>query len=312
MRVFIAGATGVVGRPLCRLLKEAGHEIAALTRNSKSGEALRANGIVPVVADVYDEKVVTDAIARSRPDAVVHQLTAIAARTDPRHPERDFAATNRLRTEGTRILLGAAIAAGAKRFIAQSITFVLSPEGPSPATEDEPIWLNQKGSAELNAAVDELETRVCGAKELVGIALRYGALYGPGTVFAKGGAFHDDVRARKIPIVGGGDGCFSFTHVEDAAAATLVALERGERGVYNIVDDEPAPVREWLPYYAQILGARPPLKVPTLIARPFMGPYGAYLMTKQRAVSNRKAREQLGWTPRIASWRSGFRERLDS
>jgi nucleoside-diphosphate-sugar epimerase len=309
MRVFVAGASGVVGRPLCRRLLGAGHAIVALTRSESNGAQLRELGAEPVVADIYDEAAVSRAMERAKPDAVVHQLTAIPARTHPKHVERDFAPTNRLRTEGTRILMSAAVAAGAKRFIAQSISFVLSPEGPSPAPE-EPVWLGLPAARSLNSAVHELETQLTSARELTGIALRYGAFYGPGTVFAKGGAFFEDVRARKLPIVGAGSGVFSFTHVEDAAGAVLCALERGS-GVYNVVDDEPAPVREWLPYYASCLGAKKPFGVPGWIARPIVGPYGMYLMTEQRAVSNAKAKAELGWTPSIPSWRIGFRERLE-
>jgi nucleoside-diphosphate-sugar epimerase len=310
MRVFVAGASGVVGRPLCRTLCRAGHDVVALTRSAASGESLRELGAQPVIADIFDEKSVVAVVAAARPEAVIHQLTAIPARTNPRRADVDFAATNRLRTEGTRILLEAASRAGARRFIAQSISFVLAPEGASPAAE-EPVWPGEKGFSGLNGAVQELETVVTGATELIGIALRYGAFYGPGTVFAKGGSFHEDVARRKIPVVGAGGGVFSFVHVEDAAGAAVSALSRGERGVYNVVDDEPASVAEWLPYYAGCIGAPAPRRVPAWLASPLLGAYGLYLLTKQRAVSNAKARRELGWSPTISSWRTGFRERLE-
>jgi nucleoside-diphosphate-sugar epimerase len=306
MRVFLAGATGVVGRPLCRRLRAAGHEIVALTRTERGAGALRELDATPVIADVFDEPALHAAVAQARPDAVIHQLTAIPARIRPRHAARDLAATNRLRTEGTRILVAAARAAGARRVVAQSISFLLAPDGPSPAAE-EPVWRGVRGSEETHAGAASLEAQVTGAPDLVGIALRYGAFYGPGTVFAPGGSLHADVMRRRMPIIGAGDGVFSFLHVDDAAAATVAALDRGAAGVYNVVDDDPAPVRDWLPAYAAAVGAKPPRRIPRWLARLVAGPGAIYLMCQQRAISNGKARTELGWSPAISTWREGFR-----
>jgi nucleoside-diphosphate-sugar epimerase len=251
------------------------------------------------------------AAATARAEAVVHQLTAIPARVPPRQAGRLLEPTNRLRTEGTKILLEAARAAGAKRFVAQSISFVLAPEGPSPAAEEPPWQHPPRAVAGMFEAVAEMEAMVTGARDLTGVALRFGALYGPGTSFATGGEMISGVARRRVPIVGRGDGVFSFCHVDDAAAATLRALERGA-GVYNVVDDEPAPVRDWLPYLAELIGARPPRRIPRWLAWLGAGPYAVYLMAQQRAASNRKARDELGFAPSIASWRTGFRDRRDT
>lgn len=311
MRVFVAGATGVVGRPLCRRLLAAGHQVSALTRRSEQAEPLRAQGIEPVIADVFDEAAITAAVAEARPDAVIHQLTAIPPAIDPRKVVEQLAPTNRLRTEGTRILLAAARAAGVRRFVAQSISFVLRPDGPSPADEREPIWRDPPGFAPIHQAVASLEAQVTVAGDLVGVALRFGSFYGPGTIYASGGSMYRAVKARRIPMVGGGTGVFSFVHVDDAAAATVCALEAGDAGVYNVVDDEPAAARDWLPYYAERIGAPPPRRVPRWLARLAAGRYGIYMTVQQRGVSNRKARDQLGWSPSIPTWRTGFTDRLD-
>jgi nucleoside-diphosphate-sugar epimerase len=258
-----------------------------------------------VVADVFDEPAVTAAIALARPDALIHQLTAIPARIRPRKAAQDLAATNRLRTEGTRILLAAAAAAGVRRIVAQSISFLLAPDGPSPAGE-EPVWRGARGFEETHAAAASLEAQVTATS---GLALRFGSFYGPGTVYAPGGSLHADVLARRMPIVGDGGGVFSFIHVDDAAA-TVAALARGDAGVYNVVDDEPAPVRTWLPLYAEAIGAKRPWRVPRWLGRLVAGPGAIYLMCQQRAVSNQKARAELGWAPGISSWRDGFRSIL--
>jgi nucleoside-diphosphate-sugar epimerase len=300
-----------VGTPLRRLLKREGHRVVALTRSEESASALRGEGHDAVVADVFDERAVGDALERARPDVVIHQLTAIPPRISPRHAVRDLAATNRLREEGTRILLRAAIASGATRFIAQSISFVHRAEGAERATEGEPIWLDPPGFAPIHRAVASLEEQVASA-ELHGVVLRYGSFYGPRTVYAPDGSFHADVLARRVPIVGRGRGVFSFVHVEDAARAALLALTASARGVFHVVDDDPAPVSEWLPVYCDAIGARAPYRIPAWLARIGAGPYGLYLMEQQRAISNRAAREALGWTPSIPSWRAGFRSRLDA
>ena len=300
MRVFVAGATGVVGRPLLRQLRDAGHQVSALTRSEKGAAALRELGASPVIADVFDEAATVAAVTAASPDAVIHQLTAIPPRIRLRRANEDLAPTNRLRTEGTRILVAAAKAAGARRIVAQSISFVAAPEGPTPATEDEPSWARPAWAPMIDA-VRDLEAQVTAAG---GIALRYGSFYGPGTVYAEGGSLREDVMRRRVPIVGGGAGVFSFCHVDDAAGATLAALERGDPGVYNVVDDDPAPVHDWLPAYAKALGAPPPRHVPRWVARIAAGAYAIYLMCQQRAASNAKAKRDLGWKPRHASWRT--------
>lgn len=312
MRVFLAGATGVIGRPLCRRLVAAGHEVTALTRTEAGAQRLRDAGVSPVVADIYDRDAVIAAAVAARAEAVVHQLTAIPAHLPPRQAGRLLEPTNRLRTEGTQILLAAARAAGARRMIAQSISFVLAPQGPSPAAEEPPWERPPRAVAAVFAAVAALEAALREARDLTGIVLRYGSLYGPGTIYAAGGSMLLGVARGRVPIVGRGDGCFSFCHVEDAALATLCALERGGPGVYNIVDDEPAPAREWLPHLAELIGAPPPRRVPRWLARLGAGPYAVYLMTQQRAISNRKARDELGFVPSIPSWRDGLRDRRDS
>jgi len=311
MRVFVAGATGVIGKPLCKQLVAAGHEVTALTRTKDNAGRLRAAGVTPVIADVYDRDSVIAAVTGARAEVVVHQLTAIPAHVPPRQAGRLLEPTNRLRTEGTEILLAAARAAGATRFVTQSISFVLAPDGPSPAAEEPPWQHPPRAVAGMFEAVAEMEAMTTGARDLTGVALRFGSLYGPGTIFATGGSMIAGIARRRVPIVGHGDGVFSFCHVDDAAAATLRALERGA-GVYNIVDDEPAPVRDWLPYLAELLGAPPPRRIPRWLAWLGAGSYAVYLMARQRAAGNRKARDELGFVPSIASWRTGFRDRRDS
>jgi len=311
MRVFVAGATGVIGKPLCKQLVAAGHEVTALTRTEDNAGRLRAAGVTPVIADVYDRDSVIAAVTGARAEVVVHQLTAIPAHVPPRQAGRLLEPTNRLRTEGTEILLAAARAAGATRFVTQSISFVLAPDGPSPAAEEPPWQHPPRAVAGMFEAVAEMEAMTTRARDLTGVALRFGSLYGPGTIFATGGSMIAGIARRRVPIVGRGDGVFSFCHVDDAAAATLCALERGA-GVYNVVDDEPAPVRDWLPYLAELIGAPPPRRIPRWLAWLGAGSYAVYLMARQRAASNRKARDELGFVPSIASWRAGFRDRRDS
>lgn len=311
MRVFVAGATGVIGKPLCKQLVAAGHEVTALTRAEGNAGRLRAAGVTPVIADVYDRDAVIAAVTRARAEVVVHQLTAIPAHMPPRQAGRLLEPTNRLRTEGTEILLTAARAAGAARFVTQSISFALAPDGPSPAAEEPPWQQPPRAVAGMFEAVAEMEAMTTGARDLTGVALRFGSLYGPGTIFATGGSMIAGIARRRVPIVGHGDGVFSFCHVDDAAAATLRALERGA-GVYNIVDDEPAPVRDWLPYLAELISAPAPRRIPRWLAWIGAGSYAVYLMARQRAASNRKARDELGFVPSIASWRTGFRDRRDS
>jgi nucleoside-diphosphate-sugar epimerase len=311
MRVFVAGATGAIGRPLVPKLLEAGHEVTGMTRSEESAAQLRERGAEAVVCDVFDEEGVREALGAASPEAVVHQLTALPDRFDLRD-DTTYHGTNRLRTEGTRILLDAAGDANARRFVAQSIAFAYEPTGDRVKDEDAPLMLGAEGHfAEGVEAVDQLERAVTRAESLEGLVLRYGFFYGPSTYYAPDGSSAEDVRRRRLPIVGRGEGVFSFVHVDDAADATVAALERGAPGVYNVVDDEPAPMREWLPLYAEALRAKPPRRVPKLLARLVAGNEAVAFATTLRGASNAKAKRELGWEPRHPSWRQGFREDLD-
>jgi nucleoside-diphosphate-sugar epimerase len=306
VRVFVAGATGAIGRPLVRQLAAAGHDVTGTTRSQARAALIAGDGGDPVVVDALDRDALLDAVVRSRPDAVVHQLTSIPDDLNPRQLAEAFEATNRLRTAGTRNLVEAAAAAGASRIVAQSIAFAYRPDGDEPRTEEDELIGSDapKDFRPVAAAVGELEEAVLGAG---GIVLRYGHLYGPGTSYdPDGGSIAARVRKRGFPIVGNGAGVFPFIHVDDAASATVAALERGAPGLYNVVDDEPAPVSDWLPVYAESVGAKKPHRVAALAARIAAGPWMTLQATRAPAVSNAKARAELGWAPRHASWRQGF------
>jgi 2-alkyl-3-oxoalkanoate reductase len=309
MRIFLAGATGALGSRLVPLLVDAGHEVTGMTRTPAKTDRLRAAGAEPVVADGLDRDAVVAAVTAARPDVVVHQLTALSDLSSMRDFDAVFAPTNRLRTEGTEHLLAGARAAGARRFVAQSYTgWPYERKGAMVKTEDDPLDPEPARSMSKSlAAIRELERLVTGARDLEGIVLRYGGFYGPGTSLEPGGEQFEMVRKRRIPIVGSGAGMWSFVHIDDAAAATVAAIERGTRGVYNVCDDEPAPAREWLPVLADALGAKPPRHVPRWLGRLAAGEAIATLMTETRGASNGKAREQLGWRPAYPSWRDGFR-----
>jgi nucleoside-diphosphate-sugar epimerase len=302
MRVFVAGATGAIGKQLVPRLVAAGHEVHGMTRRQAKQAMLDELGAVPVVADALDPDQVAQAVARAKPEVIVHQLTAIGA-LDLRHFDRDFAATNRLRTQGTDHLLSAGQAVGVRRFVAQSSgAFPYARTGGAVKGEQDP--LDPAPPRELRAmvaAIRHLKQAVLGAAWTEGIVLRYGAFYGPGTSLAPGQEQFELVGERKFPLVGGG-GVWSFIRTADAAQATVAAIEHGRRGVYNIVDDDPPPVAEWLPALAQMLGAPPPMPAPRLAA----GGVGAVLMTELRGASNAKAKRELGWQPAHPSWRQGF------
>jgi nucleoside-diphosphate-sugar epimerase len=307
MRIFLAGATGAVGTALLPLLLDAGHEVVGTTRSAAKADGLRAAGAEPAVVDGLDRDAVVAAVVAARPDAIVHQLTALSDLRDMRDFNRTFALTNRLRTEGTDHLLEGAREAGAHRVVAQSYAGWPYARGGGPVkSEDDPLDPDPLPSmSETLAAIRHVEGAVTGAG---GIALRYGALYGPGTGIAAGGQQLELVRKRRFPVVGGGAGTWSFVHIDDAAAATLAALERGTPGaVYNVVDDDPAPVREWLPALAAAAGAKPPRSVPTWLGRLAAGPAVARLMTEVSGASNAKAMRELGWRPAHPSWREGFK-----
>ncbi len=309
MRVFVAGATGAIGRPLVTQLLAAGHDVIGLARTEARAHELRQRGAEAAVGDALDAERLIKSVLRAKPDAVIHQLTAIPHEIHPRKVGRQFERTNRLRTEATRSLIEGARQAGARRFLAQSIAFAYRSVGGPVKTEEDPLWDDPPAAyaSSMNAILD-LERQV--QQTASGIVLRYGFFYGPGTAYARDGSAAHRVRERQFPIVADGTGTFSFIHVEDAAAATIAALERGATGVYNVVDDEPAPVREWLPVYAEVLGAPSPRRVPKFLARLIAGRYGIYMMTELRGASNAKAKASLGWSPRYASWRTGFREAL--
>jgi nucleoside-diphosphate-sugar epimerase len=308
MRVFLAGATGAIGRRLIPKLLAAGHEVTGTTRYEQRAVMVRETGADIVVCDALDAEGVRAAVVAARPDVLVHELTALPDRLDFRK-EETYAATNRLRTEGTDNLLAAARDAGARRFVCQSIAFAYEHEGARVKTEDDPL-LSQGPGAFANGmkAIAQMEGAVTGADWLEGLVLRYGFFYGPGTYYAPDGSTAEDVRRRRMPVVAKGTGLFSFIHVDDAAAATVAAVERGTPGIYNVVDDEPAQMREWLPVYAEAIGARKPMRVPGWLARFVAGPEAAALATSLPGASNAKAKRELGWEPRWASWREGFRE----
>lgn len=304
MRVFVAGAAGVLGRPLLPKLAAAGHEVTGTTRRPERAEAIRAAGAEPAVCDALDAAALREAVAAARPDAVVHLLTALPQRYDPRSDY--LAATNRIRVEGTRNLLDAAVAAGVRRVVAESIAFAYRQEGSWVKDEGEPLATGSGKFGATFGAVAELERQVLEGEGFEGIVLRYGWLYGPGTYYDRGGQQAEEVERRRFPVVGKGTGTFSFLHVEDAADATLAALERGAPGAYNVVDDEPAPLREWLPVYAAALGAKPPRRVPAWLARLVAGKEAAGAALAMRGASNAKAKRELGWAPAHSSWRQGF------
>ena len=299
MRMFVAGATGALGRRLVPLLVAGGHQVTAMTRRVGRTMELYAAGAEPVVADALDRDAVLAAVTAARPEAVVHQLTDLAGVTSFRRFDQGFAATNRLRTEGTDHLLEAARAAGASRFVAQSFAgWPFARVGGPVKTEDDP--LDPDPPAELRRTLDAiryLESAVLEAEGLEGVVLRYGGFYGPGTSAGEGGYMLDDLRRRRFPVIGAGTGVWSFVHIDDAATATLAALERGAPGIYQIVDDDPAPVSAWLPALAAAAGARPPRRVPAWLARLLAGEHAVVLMTEVRGASNAKAKRELGWRP---------------
>jgi nucleoside-diphosphate-sugar epimerase len=305
MRVFVAGASGAIGRPLVPMLVAAGHEVTGATRSEERAEAIRAAGATPAVVDALDAGALREAVTAAAPDAVVHQLTSLPERFDPRRKDI-YDATNRVRRDGTRNLLEAARATGARRFVCQSIAFAYQPAAqPVVMDEEAPLALGAPPPfGEAVGAIAEMEGAVVDAG---GLVLRYGWFYGPGTYYADDGSMTAEVRRRRFPIVGSGAGLWSFIHVDDAAAATVSAVERGAPGIYNVVDDEPAALRDWLPAFAEAVGAGSPRRVPVWLARLVAGPMAAGINV-QPGAANAKAKRELGWEPRWPSWRQGFRD----
>jgi 2-alkyl-3-oxoalkanoate reductase len=305
MHIFLAGATGAVGQALVPLLIRNGHTVTGTTRTPAKVERLRAQGVEPVVLDGLDADAVRAAVAAAKPDAIVHQMTALSGDLDLRRFARSFAATNRLRTEGTRNLLSAAWESGGARVIAQSFAgWPAARTGGPVKTEDDPLDPEPpKQVRSTLEAILRLEADVCAAG---GIALRYGGFYGPGTGFAPGGDQWEMLFKRKFPVVGDGGGVWSFCHIDDVASGTLAALEHGAPGrIYNICDDEPAPVREWLPAVAEAIGAPPPRHLPRWVGR-LMGAHLVTMMCEIRGASNQRARRELGWEPTWPTWREGI------
>jgi nucleoside-diphosphate-sugar epimerase len=304
MRVFVTGATGALGRHLVPGLIGAGYEVTATTRTPGKVAQLRAAGAEPVVLDGLDREAVITAVRTAAPEVIVHQMTALAGLRSLRHPDQVFAATNELRTQGTDNLLAAAAQAGTRRVIAQGYA------GPGPdkasggalKTEDDPPdWRSIRSAMQGPAAIRHVEETVP-REAPEGIVLRYGSFYGPGA----SDFLLDMLRKRQVPVIGGGTGAWSFIEVTDAAAATVAAVGRGAPGLYNVVDDDPAPVAEWLPYLAQVAGAKPPLRMPAWLGRLLAGEFVVAQMTTSRGSSNQKARKELGWVPQYPSWREGF------
>jgi 2-alkyl-3-oxoalkanoate reductase len=308
MRVFVAGASGAIGRRLVPQLVAAGHDVTGTARSEQKAAAIRAAGARAAICDALDAVALRDAVAEAAPEVLVHELTALPDRFNPRN-SRIYEATNRVRSEGTSNLVDAARAAGARRIVCQSVAFAYAPGARLDVKdEDAPLFLDAPAPfGEGVRVIEEMERRVLEAGDLEGLVLRYGWFYGPGTHFGDDGATAQDVRRRRFPVVGKGTGLFSFIHVDDAAAATVAGVERGAPGVYNIVDDEPAPMRDWLPAYAEAIGAKRPLRLPVWLVRLAAGRM-ATVVNVQPGAANTKAKRQLGWEPRWRSWREGFRE----
>jgi nucleoside-diphosphate-sugar epimerase len=304
VKVFLAGGSGVIGRRLVPQLVAAGHQVAATTRSDAKAAILHSLGVSPVVVDALDEPALHRAVVDFRPDAVMNQLTDLPQRYNPRKLGPYYERTSRLRVESTRTLLAAAKEVGARRFIYQSIAFMYATAGPAVLSEDAPLALDapEPFGATVRATA-EGERLALSADSVTGVALRYGQLYGPGTYFGPDGDFARQARQRMLPIVGGGGGVFSF--VDDAAGAAVAALNHGD-GVYNIVDDDPALTREWIPAFCSELGAPKPMHVPGTLVALMAGSFAAATLQEGRGASNAKAKRELGWSPTHPSWRAGF------
>ena len=305
MKIFIAGGSGAIGRQLVPMLVRDGHQVVALTRSPEGAALLDSMGATPVIGSVFDEARLDEVVERAEPEVVIHQLTAFGTTDgDP------FAETIRVREEGTRNLVGAAKRAKARRFIAQSISFICNPVEGGLTDEDTPLYLTapHEPIRRLAQSVSELEQQTIHRSGMDGIVLRYGWFYGPGTNFDPADTIPRAIKQGRMRIVGKGDGTYSFIHVHDAAVATMEALARGEPGIYNIVDDAPAKLSEWLPVAARLLDAPSPTQMDEALAREKLGDMMVYVFNEQSGASNQKAKKILAWTPAISSWRMGFRD----
>ncbi len=306
----MAGGTGAIGRPLVTQLLDRGHEVVVLTRSAESAARLGVAGAEGIVGDALDQEGLVDVVAQIRPDVVVNQLTSLSRAAIGRSTKAGVARTARLRREASRSLVRAAESAGARRIIAQSISFAYRP-GPGTRTETDPLYTEAGGAiAAVVEPLVDLENATLGSEKVEGVVLRYGTLYGPGTHFAIDGALAEMVRRRRLPFIGAARGTFGFVHVEDAASATIAALD-SPPGTYNVVDHDPVTASRWIPYLVSLLGAKAPRKVPPSVARLAAGPFAVYLMDEQPPVSNQRALRQLGWVTRFDSWREGFRSTFD-
>jgi len=309
MRVFVAGAGGAIGRHLVPQLVAHGHEVVATTRGGARLDELRSLGAEPVEMDGLDAASVGEAVALAEPEIVIHEMTALSGSLDLRHFDDDFALTNELRTRGTDHLLAAAEAVGARRFVAQGYTgWTNARSGGAVKTEEDELDPSPPAAQRRSLEANRYLERAATTARLEGVVVRYGSLYGPDTSIS--GEYAELIRRRRLPVVGDGAGVWSFVHVDDACAATVLAVEHGGPGVYNVVDDEPATAAEWIPYLAECLGAPPPRHVAAWFARFVVGEVGVSMMTRIRGSSNAKARRELGWEPRWRSWREGFRDGL--
>ena len=305
MRIFVAGGTGAIGRPLVRALAAAGHEITVFSRSEGRVAALGVPTAVPAVGDAFDADSLRRSVDAAQPEVVVNQLTNLAQSANPLAVERGFDATSRLRREVAGTLVAAARSAGARRVVAQSISFAYRP-GPGVRTEADPLWTDATGQiGQLTGSLAALESATLGGDDIEGVVLRYGSFYGPGTYFARDGLYTAMIAKRRLPIPGDGGGLFGLVHLDDAVSATVAALV-GPTGIYNVVDDVPARASEWMPFVADLLGAKPPRRVPEAVARVGAGKFLAYLMCHQPAVSNQRARAELDWTPRYPDWHEGL------
>ncbi|HEY7121040.1 MAG TPA: NAD(P)-dependent oxidoreductase [Solirubrobacterales bacterium] len=311
MRVFLAGATGAIGRPLVRRLVHAGHDVVGTTRSPERAETIRELGAEPVVVDALETQALRAAVIQARPDVVINQLTRLPERLNYRKAEQTFGANDEIRGKAGPALAGAAAEAGARRLIAQSVCFFYASSGKRAHAEDDPVMELPPDTPQAKGllASDALERATLDTPGLEGVVLRYGYFYGPRTHYAADGSWGHDVRRRRFPIIGAGTGIFSFIHIDDAAAATADSLDRGS-GIYNVCDDEPAPMSEWLPVFAEALGAKPPRRVPVWLASLVAGRQAAVMAERLEGASNEKAKRELGWQLRYPSWRQGFREGL--